>query len=73
MEARENYYVLSTAVAAEPVPERNKSGMQTRVTKELDIPRAPGSVPHKQQAVRAAWYKLVGNSAPIAVGVEMEL
>ena len=71
-EVRENYYVLSTAVAAEPVPERDKSGMQTRVTKELGIPRAPGSVPHKQQAVRAAWDKLVGNSAPIAVGEEAE-
>jgi hypothetical protein len=67
-EARENYYALCTAVAPEPVTEGDKRGMMRSVTSELDIPRGPDSVPVKQRAVRAAWDKLVGNSAPIAVG-----
>jgi len=71
-EARENYYVVSAAVVPEPAAERDKSGMMRRVTDELDLPRAPGSVPHKQQAVRAAWQKLVENKAPIAVGEQVE-
>jgi hypothetical protein len=52
--------------------ERDRSGMMRRVAEELEIPRALGSVPYKQQAVWAAWQKLVENSAPIAVSEQVE-
>ena len=71
-EARENYYVVSAAVVPEPAADRDMSGMMRRVTDELNLPRAAGSVPHTQLAVRAAWQKLVENTAPIAVGEQVE-
>jgi hypothetical protein len=72
-EARENYYALCTDVVPMYAAEWDRSGMIRRVAEELEPPRALGSVPYKQQAVRAAWRKLVENSEPIAVGEQVEL
>jgi hypothetical protein len=54
-EVRENYYALCTDVVSIYAAERDRCGMTRRVAEELETPRALGSVPYKQQAVRAAW------------------
>ena len=67
-EDRLNYSVLSTAVAAEVVAERDQRGMGRRVAASYGIPRDANSVPARQRLVRAAWDEAVNNKSPLQPG-----
>jgi len=70
-EDRLNYSVLSTAVAAEVVAERDQRGMGRRVAASYGIPRDANSVPARQRLVRAAWDETVNNKSPLQPGDEI--
>ena len=64
-EDRLNYSIVSTAVAAEVVAERNQRGMGRRVAASYGTSREANSVPARQQLVRAAWDEAVNNKSPL--------